>query len=501
MRAKILRAIPSLGCILAPAVVAVVLVRLYFGRGLVDFTPTWSDEIVYWREIYTFHHVGFSGGYYSINEQPASAAFSHFGAHGPAFAILFGPLTMIAGWGYSYAPMFNLGLLAAAMVGYFRMTRIGGWKLPLATALILLCWPVLLYIPSDMQETSHQALALVLAGVFHRLITGGGRVPAWLLGLGTAVLIVASLLRPTWSPLFLALVVLRERSLSRRRGLVITAATIPVIGLAFGAGMWLAAPYPNSLAHMIEVARQSPRAGATLFLHHFYDNILLIFQGTSLEQGLRLELLAMLFLAAGVVVHRVVRGRGTADELARSSLFHVINLGSVLLTLLAFYDMSWWRDFRVLAPHILLSLLVAVPGVTLSSPVRAAVRNAFVVVPLALSLIMVVPFATTFEKLHREHFASGARGSGLLAREITYRKDAGPWENTVLIDAANFTPDLLQLPAGIGVSFVHTPAAVARPLKSRYLLMTPQTLEQLGNPPGMQRLGATRTGVLYRRDQ
>jgi hypothetical protein len=131
------------------------LVPAYFGRGVLAFTPVWSDEIDYWREIYTFAHVGFGGGYHANNEIGAPVSLSHFVAHGPAFPMLLGPISALFGWGAASGPILNFAFLFAAMLGYFYLIRAGAWQLALATFSSLVFWPVLLYIPSTMQETLH----------------------------------------------------------------------------------------------------------------------------------------------------------------------------------------------------------------------------------------------------------------------------------------------------------------------------------------------------------
>jgi hypothetical protein len=480
----------GIGCAFLPVVVVVLLVWYYFDRGLLAYTPTWSDEVNYWREIYTFRHVGFDGGYYTLDELPARAAFSHFGAHGPAFAMLFGFIAVVTGWGAVYGPVLNLACLGLAMLAYFWMARLDRWQLLLATLSILVFWPILLYIPTTMQETVQQALAVALAGVFYLLIKNRDQVGAGVYLLGLVLLLVAASLRPTWSPLFVALFLFRTTAISRRRVLLSTLLAAPLVIALFAVYTWLSSPYPNNLSQMFEAAGRSGRQGVMLFLHHFKHNVYLLWHGQLLERGLRLQLFAILVIAIGCLAYRGYRNRKIAGDLDGLCLFHLVNLGSILLIVLAAYDIAEWRDFRVFAPHVLLSILVSVPFA----------RRAFVVVPLVANLLVVVAFASAFRVFHADHFSpEEARRPSLIAQAIRYEPGGDPWRNTLLVDTG-YGSELLQLPAGIGVSLMLAPQSHQKPIKSRYLLVTDDTLKLMGNPPGLRLLGTTPRGKLYIRE-
>src|SRR5690606_7117658 len=61
--------------------------------------------------------------------------------------------------------------------------------------------------------------------------------------------------------------------------------------------------------------------------------------------------------------------------------FHLLNLGPLVAINILFYDIGFWRDYRVLSVHLLLSLLVLI----------AFERYAFLKVTLAINLL-VLPF-------------------------------------------------------------------------------------------------------------
>jgi hypothetical protein len=241
-----------------------------------------------------------------------------------------------------------------------------------------------------------------------------------------------------------------------------------------------------------------PRIGFWMFRQHLWSSVEAIFRGEWLELGLRLELLAIAFLALGVIVRRAYRHRrGTLDPdtpvVDPLCALHVFNLVPVGVIVLALYDLGEWRDFRVIAPHVMVSVLASIPFVR-----GGALQRVYVRLPLVVNAVLVLAFVPAFNTFHKDQFSADLSGPNVLAT-VPYVPGASPWENTVLIDAYNNTTDLLALPPGVGVSLILGPYTLHQPIKSRYLLVNDHTLFQLGNPPGFELLGAIKTGKLYRR--
>lgn len=501
MSSRYTRILLSLAFAFMPAVAAFLLVLVAFGKSLLSFTPVWTDEVDYWREINTFSHVGFAGGYYTINEHPAPATFTHFGSHGLEWPVLLGSLSRVTGWASFAGPLFNLACLAAAMLVYFYLVRPSLWHQALATLSLLVFWPVLLYIPSSMEETFHQSLGVVLAGIFYVVITKRDQAPRRLFVAGIVILAAGSLLRLTWGFLFIPLFLFQAKTISWRWALRAILLGIPLVLAAFAAYNWLTAPYPNFSSDLRLAAGQSLGAGIHLFFSHLKGNlILLLLQGAPLERSMRYQVLIVLALALGLLAYGVYRRRhdgskpGKLDVL---SLFHVLNLAPVLLFILTLYDVFDWRDFRMFAPHLLLSILLTIPFIPRHLTRPWAGQHLFVYVPLALNLLLTISFLLTFQSFHAAHFASDARPRTHLASLVTYQPGAQAWHNTVLVDGANYTAQLMDLPPGIGVSTILAPGELKQPIKSRYLLVSDATMKQLGNPPGWELLGTTPTGNLY----
>src|SRR5262245_38029134 len=97
------------------------------GGSLQTFVPTYSgvynDALGYWRTVLTFSQVGFQGGYYTFNELPAPASFTHFYVYGPMYPLIYGTLGRVFGWYPVTGVIINLGLVSAAIVGFITLTR------------------------------------------------------------------------------------------------------------------------------------------------------------------------------------------------------------------------------------------------------------------------------------------------------------------------------------------------------------------------------------------
>ena len=131
-------------------------------------------------------------------------------------------------------------------------------QLVLVLLVLLTYWPLHLYLPVAMQEPFHYAVAILLAGIFYRLLVHEGAVPHWLLGAALVTIVGAALVRPTWAVLLLPLVTIvvekRPPGCAQRAGAgsarvfcgwpFLTACAV-VTGI-FLLSRYVAAPYPAS---------------------------------------------------------------------------------------------------------------------------------------------------------------------------------------------------------------------------------------------------------------
>jgi hypothetical protein len=127
----------------------------------------------------------------------------------------------------------------------------------------------------------------------------------------------------------------------------------------------------------------------------------------------------------------------------RPYLFVGLNMGLLLIAVVALYDVQDWRDYRVVAPHLLLCLMVLTSGTACRWAVRFALVN----------LLFLPAFATQFEKSHRIRVDHERTRNVVidLRDDLAYDPEAAsPWENTLLVPEVD-PSNRVRVPPGIGV--------------------------------------------------
>jgi hypothetical protein len=175
-------------------------------------------------------------------------------------------------------------------------------------------------------------------------------------------------------------------------------------------------------------------------------------------------------------------------------LFAALSLAVLVACVVVLYSAGTWRDYRVIGPHLLLSLLVLAAS--------SAWRCSFVVA--VANLLIAVPFLSAFVDMHRGRVIPEAETVDL-SGYVAYDPAAGPWTNTLLVPAARTWP-LLKVPAGVGVTIVvesgyRTTATATFPLPPRsgyVLLSAAKAASWQEKGCHLQLVGETPAGHLYR---
>jgi hypothetical protein len=403
------------------------------GASLADCVAVWGDEVIYWNEINTFARAGWNGGYCTYEEMPCRAAWCHFGPHGPAFPLLYGSVARLTGWRPASGPFFNLAALALSCAMWLWVVRPDVRTLAVGTLLVGTFWPLVLYLPTTMQEGLHFAFAFAIAAAVQPWTAdkpGPGRL--WLPPL---VIGLASTVRPTWALVLPVWGLLAARRLPRRAlalALLASIVAVPAIVLALGP---VTAPYPNKVTAMLEHARTS-RLLAWLELKELLradwtiltspaDHLLTIAQ--------RIELAGLIGLTgSGIVLCPASR---------RSCWFAFASLALFALPCFTIYITE---SYRVVQPQVLLALLVL-----LASGVDGR-RLATVVVAVHLAL---VPAAwSMFRYCHGERVKTVAPSTELF-EGVRFDPDTpDPWDNTLDVSLGSLDSYLLAAPAGVGIT-------------------------------------------------
>ena len=501
---------------LIPAGSILILIHILFGATIFDggFSAygVWNDEFYYWHQIATFSQHGFRGGYYSYEEVP-SASFSHFGAHGPIYPMLFGSIAHVVGWHYYSAALFHLIFLTLAIGLYVYFTKLRGPQLIVTALVFVTFWPLMFFIATPMEEGLHYTFACVFAIIFYHVATKGGRLSTQVYIASLFFFFFACLLRPTWSFLFLPFFVYIGGKSARTVTLSIIKAGIAIL-VAFGLSTYITAPFPFGFVAQLRdtpgfdgrlrLVRQHAIANTKQFLSIEKPPFLTVLQRLQQVQVVIflvacccVALIAGLFFVLRHSKHREMIRWLPLELLEFPLLFHIVNLGAVAVTILVLYDVGSWRDYRTIAPHLLLTILLII-----TMPKRL-----WLVLPGALILSNLF-FAPTYLQDFRAYRASTFSGDlqGVHAFQETvvpivrYEQSKNPWCNTLLSSwpGGDALPlQILGVPAGIGVSLDYS-GGMTTPLKSKYILASEQTYNALKPRTNLIFVAKTSYGNLYR---
>jgi hypothetical protein len=470
-----------------PILVAVVLARVSLGGSPATAIPYVSDEVAYWTQIAAFQVAGFNGGYTTVDEQPARAAFSRFGPQGPAFAVLYGAVARVTGWRYQSGPLFGA---VAFLLGASLWLAIAKPNRLLAALLCATFWPVVLAAPNTMQESLHFAMGAVLAALT-AMVLGDQPVPRWRVWLTWATVAVAALVRPTWALLAVGLawqLSTKRGSRVGAEGVIAGVAVTCVLYLTFA---FLAAPYGgNSVG--LEMIQSGVIQGSLNLLRGFWagGGHWLLDDAEPLERFYRIELLGVAILTAV----SAVTGREASTRRVMAAM--AVTLWITIAATLALQNIGGWRDYRATAPVLLMAVLAA-------AGTRQRWSWGVVAVHLAATPLAVATFkdfqAPRWEReapaAAIERFAESVRGY------LHYDPSLTGWGNTLLIGVNRYDYPLMGLPRGMGISVTFDWTKLPAPAKSRYLVLTEPDVRAISGRMRVRKLADTPLGGLYENEE
>ena len=424
---------------------------------------------------------------------------------------MYGLIGKVVGWNLWSPMLFDAAAVTLALLGSLLLMRPNVRRLVLVLLVLLTYWPLHLYLPRAMQEPFHYAVAILLAGIFYRLLVHEGAVPHRLLGAALVMILGAALVRPTWAVLLLPLVtiVVEKRPHSRTtrgnrfrqvfRDWPLLPACAAIAGL-FLLHLYVAAPFPNRWTFDVQLLLRSPVAvlqslvavttvqGMAYLWPDFENPIWTLLRYQAL--GIVLWMTVLAFRRAGHEAEHVAPGRQPWRRAER--LTHILNLGLTVLLLVMLFDVGSWRDYRVVAPHLLLSLLL----------LAACGRTRVVAVAVLAGLLLTPSFLADYkEKASRQFTDDRARIDAFAeqtAGTLVYQPQSNPWCNTILLpQRIAFLPESLAIPAGIGISF-HNDNTSHSDLKSSYVMVDDESRKDMTDAFDLQFASATAIGDLYR---
>lgn len=476
MRQRIIYGLLALFVILMPSLVGVVLVHWVHHTSINHFAPAWSDEVYYWHQSATFADVGLNNGYYTVSENQARLDGARYYVWGPFTPALYGLLARITGLHHSWLSVLviNAALLSVAIAVYIAIVRPTIGRLLLLGLLVATFIPTIILWPTAMQQVMQQAWAFLIAAgfyvVFNQRQSSATTVQRHGVTLALAVFIMlVSLTRPTWLLFLPALALLHLRQYTVKR--ILLALFLSGVAMVIVAAIYQfsAPPYPHFRSDFMRLLGESiPAAFAALF-DYVRENIDHLFVGGPIYLLQRVQIVVIL-LWGGVVWWR--SRRNPDKRLSFVYLFILYHLLAAYVATIALHEVIHVRDYRVLAPHLLLTLALLL-----------ALKRDWLVIIITGSMIVFLPHAlteyATYSNFNLDIQMEYVDWNEQVDAIATYDPDApDAWCNSVLHSPIYFTRPglLLSFDAGLGLSWLYHWTALSQP-KARYLLLTHEDVE------------------------
>jgi hypothetical protein len=118
---------------------------------------------------------------------------------------------------------------------------------------------------------------------------------------------------------------------------------------------------------------------------------------------------------------------------------------------------------------------------------------------IAANVFVAPSFVATYREwrvdLFRNSRAKYEQFLAQVAPVLAFNPERAAWCNTLL--TTTYEREIVAVPAGVGLSVGRPAAALVPPIKSGYLLLTPDSVTEFGDKARLQHLATTVLGELY----
>lgn len=323
-----------------------VLWYLIQGHGFLGAKPYYSDELGYWRCLFSFKNCGFSfgsGGGFAGAEAPVGP----LGSHGLSPIFAWGWYALIFPWKDNSIFAADFIMLTVSIAVFLLLVRPDRRKMLLIIPALLLYAPIALYINTAMMEISCMSAVIIYSGLYLRWREKREKAvfaAAIFMGIYLGVLricYVAVLLPLLWEKWDFKLNI---KTLLKLALFAAGAAALYVVSSLF------ITPYP--LGFVAALSRTPTAYKPAALISHFISNIRAYFASCLLlnaESAFKWLYLAVLvyFLCKSIM-------KGGKKRLYLSMfLVYAAHLGAQFLL----YDVTGWLDYRTMSPVLIMAIL------------------------------------------------------------------------------------------------------------------------------------------------
>lgn len=488
--------IPSVAVALLPAVIICSVIYIGLDASLSDYGPYsfWNDETGYWLWIRSFSHVGFNAGYNAPNELIARATFNHYGEGSPFYIYIYGAMGRLIGWFPALPILINFVFLALAILLFIHFTKLKPVQILFIGLIIILTWPVLLYLPMTTHETLNQAIGFILAIVFFRLLAHREQVSLLARVSFVFLIYLAALIRLSWGLLLIPVVFYSLNGSVFRRVLLSILLGLGLFVSAIMVTNYLVPPTNNSILLNL---RDSLVHGPQLFIKYIVFQFSQMFKFRQLNPNIAVMFQIVIILGWSMIrLAGLIRSKlSIASILQSQSVFDIYNVASLAAAGLLFYIQEGF--YRTFTPSLLIIYLLQ----------TARKDYRFVITLLAINLVFFHSYMTYYARVgdaaiirsdFTTEFPESAQLQSQIDNWVAFDLAAqNPWCNTLLIPLHYYDFRLTVIPPGIGISYIQDADSIKMPLKSKYLLFDPDTYEALSDRLNIRLLESLSIGDLY----
>ncbi|MEZ4669459.1 MAG: hypothetical protein R3E39_16250 [Anaerolineae bacterium] len=492
-RARVAHWLLLLVVCLTPVIVSIVLVSSHYH--ITDFAPNFNDEISYWRQILTFKEVGFSGGYYSYLELPPPAEFTHFFAYGPWYPMIYGLLARVIGWNFLSMIILNCLFVTLALMFFCWAVGMDNRQLVVTGLMLGTFGGLLMFLFTGMQEPFQQTIAILIAAIFYQALQVRNQITyRWWIG-GIVLITIAGVLRLSWAILFIPYLFLTGRRLMLCKGLYVVLSLVLTAAIVTFSNFTVA-PTNHSVFNVLGEFKTSFGGGLQNLLIYFGANVANWFYShlktpADYVQSVQVVVLAILLFATLFMSYRYPKRAGWRTD----SLFHLYNLIGVLVASCALYVTGTGGDYRVVATHLMLTLLLLIARRQYAGVVLIIVSS------LLFSSVLLSDYFSYLKPKYNPDHSDYIEFENIAARTMIYRPDAAnAWCNTLLFQVELYETNIAGAPPGFGLTFFVDPADPRLTFKSQYLLLDDASYQQVtqrSDAPQLKWLADAPTGKLY----
>jgi hypothetical protein len=433
---------------------------LAIGKNVFTGVPVWTDELDYWRAVFSFLHAGPAVGYSGIGE--LHAAVGTLSVHGLTPILLYAGPAALLGWTFSSIMLINGLWVSLGALTFCLLVRPKALTAVAIGVVLMIYTPVVLYAATAMTELANYGLLLFYLAFMTRLIRTRGRAAAdgratgWRAGLPSLVLASLTVLmcvtyRITyvglWIPLVLAACDFRW---SGKMAACLALALLVSAGAYYVASRFTS-PFASGFLYNL-LRTGSFALSVKMFLSHAKANLMDYFtlNPAHVMEGLQRVLYwAVAALALLGSFLRAERFGGRFRLRVRFGGFAFLSFLTLFIPfalVICFYETNDWSDYRTLAPFLWLVVAAAILRGRRLMPAVFLAGSA-----LVLAVLMSIPPVGMFGDDNRFTFKTFWKPKYALLAAVEYDPAAiDPYQNAVRTDVFTISTVGLLHP-GMGI--------------------------------------------------